>query len=552
MDKSGFFSHVKNDIPAGLVVFLVALPLCLGIALASEAPLFSGIIAGIVGGTVVAVISGSKIGVSGPAAGLAVIVADAIKTLGTNAQGEFDMAAGFAIFLSAVVLCGIFQIILAFLKAGIIGYFFPNSVIKGMLSAIGIIIILKQIPHALGHDVIPDGMMDFFQKDGENTFTEILVSFNDINPAAVIITVVSLGVLILYEQGFMKRLKMTQIIQGPLVVVVFGLIMFNVFDQSATFNLEPDELVSIPLPSEQPNGYGALFVSPDWSLIFTWPVILIGITMAIVASLETLLCVEATDKLDPDKNITPTNRELLAQGTGNIVSGLIGGLPITQVIVRSSANIQSGGKTQLSAILHGILLMVSVMLIPEILNMIPLSSLAAILFLVGYKLAKPSLFIEMRKKGWAQFIPFLITVIGIVFTDLLIGIGIGFAVAIFMILRKNYETPFSFHESHQEGKPFYIRLSENVTFLNKAGIMQSLYAIPDNSEVVIDANASKYIHPDVIEIINDFETHARNSNIKLKIEGHFDEDRQNVVGKFKKKMVKPEDEKNYWETVFKS
>jgi len=340
------FSYLKNDLPAGIIVFLVAVPLCLGIALASGAPLFSGIIAGMVGGILVGLLSGSRLGVSGPAAGLAVIVADAIKQLGTTADGSFDMELGFSIFLSAVVLGGVFQIILAFLRAGIIGYYFPNSVIKGMLAAIGIIIVLKQIPHALGHDIIPDGFESFLQSDGENTFSELWVAFGDINPAAVIITLFSIGILVLWEQKFMKQHKFFQIIQGPLVVVISGIILSNLFQLTANFNLAQDEMVSLPIASEE-GGFLNLFTVPNWSRVFTWPIVLMGITIAIVASLETLLCVEATDKIDPDKNITPTNRELLAQGAGNIVSGLIGGLPITQVIVRSSANIQSGGKTKI-------------------------------------------------------------------------------------------------------------------------------------------------------------------------------------------------------------
>ncbi|MEQ8242997.1 SulP family inorganic anion transporter [Fulvivirga sp.] len=549
---NNLLKNLKTDFPAGIVVVLVAVPLCLGIALASGAPLFSGIIAGIIGGTVVALISGSKIGVSGPAAGLAVIVADSITDLGTNAEGVFDMQTGFALFLSAVVLGGIFQIILAFCKAGIIGYYFPNSVIKGMLSAIGIIIILKQIPHALGHDVIPDGAEAFFQSDGENTFSEIWVSLQDINPAAVIITLISMVILILWEQGFMKKIKLFQLIQGPLVVVVTGILLGNMFLGMDGYNLAQDEMVTIPIASQE-GGFLNLFSTPDWSRVFSLEILVIGITIAIVASLETLLCVEATDKLDPDKNVTPTNRELLAQGTGNVISGLIGGLPITQVIVRSSANIQSGGKTKMSAFFHGILILFSVLLIPGVMNMIPLSSLAAILFLVGYKLAKPSVFKEMKAKGRAQFIPFVITIIGIIFTDLLVGIGIGMAVAVFLILRKNLNTPFSFVEKREEGEPTLIELSENVTFLNKASILQTLNLIPDNSKVVLDITKSKYIHPDVIEIINDFEIHAKNTGIELTIKGRFDEDKSNPVAKFRDNVKNGNnDKKSYLNTVFNS
>lgn len=536
MNKYSYLKNLQNDLPSGLVVFLVAVPLCLGIALASGAPLFSGIIAGIVGGIVVASISGSQIGVSGPAAGLAVIVADSILRLGTNEQGIFSMEVGFPIFLSAVVIAGIIQVIFAFLRAGIIGYYFPNAVIKGMLAAIGIIIILKQIPHALGHDVIPEGFFEFFQNDGENTFTEIIVSLQDINPVAVFITSISMVVLILWEQKFMKKIKLFQLVQGPLVVVALGILISNLTQGLEGFTLAPDEMVSIPIAAEE-GGFINLFQTPDWSRVFTWEIILMGFTIAVVASLETLLCVEATDKLDPNKNITPTNRELLAQGAGNIVSGLIGGLPITQVIVRSSANIQSGGKTKASAFFHGVLILVSVLLIPSILNMIPLSSLAAILFLVGYKLSKPSLYKSMSKQGWEQFVPFIVTIVGIIFTDLLIGIIIGLVVAAFLILRTSYKIPFNFTEEHEVNRPITITLSENVTFLNKAAIMQALNMIPSDSIVMIDASKSKYIHPDVIEIIDDFKTHAATMNINVVLKGSFEEDTSNHVARFKETIA---------------
>ena len=547
------FSYLKNDAPAGVIVFLVAVPLCLGIALASGAPLFSGIIAGMVGGVVVGFISGSKLGVSGPAAGLAVIVADAIRQLGTTESGEFSMELGFPLFLSAVVVGGVVQIILAFLRAGIIGYYFPNSVIKGMLAAIGIIIVLKQIPHALGHDIIPDGFESFLQKDGENTFSELWVALGDINPAAVIITLISLFILILWEQKFMKNIRLFQLVQGPLVVVVLGILLSNVFEAGEQFTLASDEMVSLPIAADE-GGFLQLFTTPDWSQLFSWKIIVIGVTLAIVASLETLLCVEATDKLDPNKNVTPTNRELIAQGAGNIVSGLIGGLPITQVIVRSSANIQSGGRTKLSAIFHGFLILITVTFIPQIMNMIPLSSLAAILFLVGYKLAKPSLFKDMAKKGLGQFVPFMVTILGIVFTDLLMGIGIGLTVALFLILRKNYLTPFSF-KKEREGETIEIKLSENVTFLNKAGILQALNAIPKGSKVHVDGSQSEYIHPDVVEIMDDFAINAKQSNIDFTIDlpEKYDKDHAAPLKLFKKDVqeVGHKDD-SYIKSVFNS
>ncbi len=546
------FKHFSNDLPAGLIVFLVAVPLCLGIALASGAPLFSGIIAGIVGGIVVGLISGSKIGVSGPAAGLTVIVADAIIRLGTDANGIFDMEKGFPLFLSAVVLAGIIQIGLAFAKSGIIGYYFPNSVIKGMLTAIGVIIVLKQIPHALGHDVIAEGFDGFWQKDGENSFTELMIAFGDINPAALLVTSVSMFILILWEQKFMKKIKIFNILQGPLVVVTAGILFTRLCLDIDIFSFEKDEIVGIPLMTDQ-TGFSGLFTTPDWSMLFKSDLWVIAFTIAVVASLETLLCVEATDKMDPEKNVTPTNRELIAQGAGNIASGLVGGLPVTQVIVRSSANIQSGGKTKIATIIHGLFIAISVFILPDILNMIPLSSLAAILIMVGYKLAKPSIFKEMAEQGRDQFITFLITFLGIVFTDLLMGIGIGLAVGFFMILRKNFFTPFSFSEKIDQGEPIEITLSENVTFLNKASILQALNAIPAKSEVIIDATFTHYIHPDVIELIDDFVIHAKQQDISVNIKGDFHEVNKDHLNYFLKKVSKDGNHKTpYLETVFRN
>jgi len=494
----GIFSNLGKDLPASLVVFLVALPLCLGIAQASGAELFSGLIAGIVGGIVVATISGSPLGVSGPAAGLAAIVAIALRDL-----KEFD------IFLMAVVIAGVIQIILGLLRAGVIGYYFPNSVIKGMLSGIGITLILKEIPHALGYDKVPMGTDEFIQADGQNTISELSNMLNYISPGAVLISLVSLILLILWSRPLMQKLSFTKVIQGPLIVVVLGILA--TLGITGFFEVGEEHLVSIPVSSGLTEFIGQ-FTLPDFSQWNNPEVLLVGATLAIVASLETLLCVEATDKLDPYKRVTPTNRELLAQGTGNMVSGLIGGLPITQVIVRSSANIQSGGKSKLSAIVHGILLLACAYAIPHILNLIPNASLAAILLIVGYKLAKPALFIEMYRKGWSQFLPFIITIAGILFKDLLVGIGLGLGVAIIQILWQNFNTPYHFDpDKYKEGDPVKIQLAEEVTFLNKAGIMHTLDQLPEDIEVIIDGRKSKYIHPDVLEIIDDF---IDNSKIK--------------------------------------
>ena len=506
LKNEGMFQNLKNDIPASLIVFLVAVPLCLGIALASGAPLFSGIIAGIIGGIVVGSLSGSQLGVSGPAAGLAVIVLTAITELG-----------GFQIFLLAVVLGGIFQTLLGFAKAGIIGYYFPSSVIKGMLAGIGVIIILKQIPHAFGYDKDPEGDLGFIQPDGQNTFSELFNMLDYVSPGAMIITAISMLILILWEQPFMKKIRLFQIVQGPLVVVGLGIFLNMIFQAMPAYALNADQVVAIPVPESASDFFGQ-FLFPDFSQITNPAVWVTGITIAVVASLETLLCLEATDKLDPYKRVTPANQELKAQGVGNIISGLIGGLPITQVIVRSSTNIQSGGRTKMSAIFHGVIMLFCAMAIPFVLNMIPLASLAAILFLVGYKLAKPALFKQMWGLGKTHFIPFVVTILAIVFTDLLTGIMIGMAVAIFYILYNNYKKPFLF-ASDKDIKDGTIRLSlaEDVTFINKASIQRTLAQIPDGSRVIIDASKSINIDQDVVEIIEEFKINAEFREIDLEL-----------------------------------
>ncbi|TQO39144.1 MFS superfamily sulfate permease-like transporter [Arenibacter algicola] len=501
------FKNIKSDLPASVVVFFVALPLCLGIALASGAPLFSGLIAGIIGGIVVGALSGSNIGVSGPAAGLAAIVLTAIGALGS-----------FENFLVAVVLGGIIQLIFGILKAGIIGYYFPSSVIKGMLTGIGIIIILKQIPHFFGYDPDPEGDWAFFQVDGENTFSGILNTVNNISPGATLVAIVGLSILLLWDKVLSKKGKIFQLIQGPLVAVAIGIIFFVLTQNSSVLAISSDHLVSVPIPEDAASFFGQ-FSFPNFAAITNPDVWITAFTIALVASLETLLCVEATDKLDPQKNVTPTNRELLAQGTGNIISGLIGGLPITQVIVRSSANIQSGGKSKLSAIFHGFLLLISVILIPRLLNMIPLSVLAAILFIVGFKLAKPALFAKMYKLGWKQFVPFSVTVFGIIFTDLLVGISLGLAVGIVVILLKNYQNSHFLHiEDVSNGKhKIKMTLAEEVTFFNKGAILKELDSLPRDTYLEINLLKTRYLDLDVIEILDDFSVKAKERNIDIQL-----------------------------------
>ncbi|KGL59995.1 MULTISPECIES: SulP family inorganic anion transporter [unclassified Polaribacter] len=501
------FKYIKNDLPASIVVFFVALPLCLGIALASGAPLFSGLIAGIIGGILVGSLSGSKIGVSGPAAGLAAIVLTAIGSLG-----------GYENFLVAVVLGGIIQLIFGFLKAGIIGYYFPSSVIKGMLTGIGIIIILKQIPHFFGYNTNPEGDFAFFQMDGENTFSEIFKTINNISLGSTIVGFIGLGLLLLWSAVLSKKGKIFQLIQGPLVAVVAGIIYYFVTDQNSKYGISPSNLVSVPVPDNLDSFIGQ-FSFPNFNAITNPEIWVVAFTIALVASLETLLCTEATDKLDPHKNVTPTNRELLAQGTGNIISGLIGGLPITQVIVRSSANIQSGGRTKMSAIIHGFLLLISVILIPTLLNKIPLSVLAAILLIVGYNLAKPALFVQMYKVGWKQFLPFTVTVFGIVFTDLLIGIGMGLAVGIVVILIKSFQNSHFLHiEDKSNGKhKIKMTLAEEVTFFNKGAILKELDSLPRETYLELDVRKTRYLDNDIIEILEDFAFKAKERDIDIKL-----------------------------------
>jgi MFS superfamily sulfate permease-like transporter len=501
------FKYIKNDLPASIVVFFVALPLCLGIALASGAPLFSGLIAGIIGGILVGSISGSKIGVSGPAAGLAAVVLTAIGTLG-----------GYENFLVSVVLGGFIQLIFGFLKAGIIGYYFPSSVIKGMLTGIGIIIILKQIPHFFGYDADPEGDFAFFQVDGENTFSEIINTINNISLGSTLIGGIGLGILLLWSSILSKKGKIFQLVQGPLVAVVAGIIYFFATASNSKFGISASHLVSVPVPDNLDSFIGQ-FSFPNFSAITNPDIWVIAFTIALVASLETLLCVEATDKLDPHKNVTPTNRELLAQGTGNIISGLIGGLPITQVIVRSSANIQSGGRSKMSAIIHGFFLLISVILIPTLLNKIPLSVLAAILLTVGYKLAKPALFKKMYELGWKQFIPFTVTVLGIVFIDLLYGIGLGLLVGIIVILMKSYQNSHFLHiEDKSNGKhKIKMTLAEEVTFFNKGAILKELDSLPRDTFLEINLMATRYLDHDIIEILDDFTFKAKERNIDIKL-----------------------------------
>lgn len=498
-----YLKSAGSDFPSAVVVFLVALPLCLGIALGSGAPLFSGIIAGMVGGIVIGFLSGSQLSVSGPAAGLTAIVVAAI--------GKLQV---YEAFLLAVVIAGFIQMILGFIKAGIIGDYIPNSVIKGMLAAIGLILILKQLPHFVGYDKDYLGSESFTEAGNENTFSGIFHSLNALTPAACIIGLVSVLILITWETKFFKSRKWLTLVPGPLVVVLVAVFMNSTFaSYSQGFELAQNRLVSLPI-ADSPSMFISFFTFPDFSSITNPQVWISGLTIAVVASLETLLGIEAVDKLDPLKRVTPTNRELKAQGIGNMVSGLIGGLPLTSVVVRSSANVMSGAKTKVSTITHGMLLLVSVIFIPKILNLIPLSALAAILIFTGYKLAKVSLFKEFYSKGWDQFIPFVVTILAILLTDLLVGIVVGIIVGLFFMVRSNFKSSvFVVNDRNR----YLFRLRKDVSFLNKPIVKQKLEEVPANSFILIDATRADFIDKDIIEEINNFLKHAHLKNIKVEI-----------------------------------
>ncbi|MGJ8661209.1 MAG: SulP family inorganic anion transporter [Bacteroidota bacterium] len=505
------FKTWKQDLPAGFVVFFVALPLCLGIGLSSTSVagheefsnIFSGIIAGVIGGVVVGFFSGSRLGVSGPAAGLITIVSAALLTLGSYES-----------FLLAVIISGAIQFIAGMVGAGVIGNYFPSSVIKGMLAGIGITLILKEIPHALGYDKDFFGDENFFQPDGHNTISELFYAFNAFELGAIIISIVSMTILILFEKPFLKKYSVFKILPGSIFVVVIGIALNELFKLiSPDIYVNSKHLVALPVASSI-SEFLTFFKTPDFSEILNPKVYQIAITLALVGSLETLLSVEATDKLDPEHYITPTNRELRAQGIGNMFSGLIGGLPITQVIVRSSANINSGAKSKLSAIFHGIVLFVFVALIPQILNKIPLASLAAILFMVGYKLANIKLFKRMYSLGLNQFLPFIVTILGILFFNLLFGIALGIVVSIFYILKRNFHNDFKKIENENG---LTIVLSEEVSFLNKGGILNAISSLKNNGSVTIDGSKCKSIDYDVLEELHEFIT--KNAPVKsIKVE----------------------------------
>jgi len=506
--KINLFANLKSDFASGLVVFLVALPLCLGIAMASGAPLFSGIIAGVVGGIVVGYLSQSHISVSGPAAGLTAIVLTAITDL-----GSFD------IFLSAVFIAGLIQLALGFIKAGSISNYFPTNVIEGMLAGIGIIIILKQLPHAFGYDADFEGDQSFAQTDGDNTLSSLFQVFNHFQLGAIIITLVSLAILISWERiAFFKKFKL---VPGALIAVIFGIVLNEMFiSTGSSLAIAKEHLVSLPVP-ESLDDFKGIIMLPNFAGLTNPQVLTVAITIAIVASIETLLCIEASDRLDPQKRYTNTNVELKAQGIGNIVSSLLGGLPMTSVVVRSSANNNAGAKSKMSTIIHGVLLLLSVLIIPVVLNKIPLATLATILILVGYKLAKPSTIKHFWEKGKYQFVPFIATMVAVVATDLLKGVTLGIVISVIFVLKGNLKRAYTFKkDEYADGDIIHIDLAQEVSFLNKAAIKETLNAIPENSNVVITAHDTVYIAHDILDLIKEFKTtRAVDENIKVKLKG---------------------------------
>jgi MFS superfamily sulfate permease-like transporter len=512
-----YFKHTPQDLLSGLVVFLVALPLCLGIALASGAPLFSGIISGVVAGLVVGSLSNSHLSVSGPAAGLTVIVLDAISDLGS-----------FEAFLVAVVIGGVIQLMMGFFRAGIIGLFFPVSVIKGMLAAIGLILIMKQIPYFLGLDPTAFKDLSFLQVGGRKTSDYFNIAFDNLNTGALIAGVGALIIMVLWDYKIKQYLPKISFIPGALIGVLFGM-GINYWLRYAGSDIMITDGYLVNLPNiKDPEVFKESFVLPDWSIILDPIVWKVAIVIAVIASLETLLSVEAVDNLDPHKRKTDKDQELKAQGVGNIIAGMIGGIPMTAVIVRSTANLESGARSKMSAIYHGIFLAGCVVLIPFVLNDIPLAALAAILLMVGYKLSKPSLYINMWKAGKSQFIPFIITIAAILIEDLLVGILIGLGVGIIFILKANYDNSHFYDEIQEpEGgykKKITIRLSEHVSFLNKSGLINRFEKVQPNTHVVIDAKDSLFIDYDVMGIINDFIINGKEKDIHVEVV-NYDEER---------------------------
>ena len=508
----------RYDIPASIAVFLVALPLCLGIALASGVPLMAGLIAGMIGGIVIGPLSGSHTSVSGPAAGLVAIVLAEVAALVPEGGTTMD---GYQRFLLAVCFAGVLQLGMGVMKAGVIAYYFPTSVIRGLLAAIGLILILKQIPHAVGYDRDPEGEFQFFQPDQHTTFSELWYMLGSFSIVAIVVSLVGLAILIVWERTKLKQSP----VPGALIAVVVGTLLNEVLRVVyPSLALGLSHRVQLGLDGSGGSAIASWFTFPDWSGLVDTRVYIAGVTIAIVASLETLLNLEAADKLDEQKRVSPANRELFAQGVGNICSGMLGGLPTTSVIVRSSVNVYSGSKTKASTIMHGFWLVGTVALIPGLLEKIPLSALAAVLLFTGYKLANPGIFRQMYQRGWNQFLPFVVTVVAIVFTDLLIGIIIGLAVGILFVLKSMEKAPFlKTQKKPVPGDVTRLKLGQHVTFLNRSRVLRMLDRFPEGSHIILDASSTEYIDPDVLELIREFrDIKAPAKNISVSFVGFRD------------------------------
>jgi MFS superfamily sulfate permease-like transporter len=504
------FQSARRDVPAGIVVFLVALPLCLGIALASGAPLFAGIVAGVVGGIVLAFCSGSELSVSGPAAGLTVIVASAIASLGS-----------FEVFTVAVLLSGVLQLGLGLARAGVIGDYIPNSVIKGMLAAIGIVIILKQIPHALGNDLGFLGDESFRQAGQPNTLTELLATLMSPSPGAIAISAVALTLMLLWERPVIKKRAWAAVLPAPLACVIVGTVMneaFGLLLPSWQMTAAKQQLVQLPVV-QSVTDFAGMFTMPAWSAILRPDVWLVAATIAIVGSIETLLCIEATDKLDPEMRISDPNRELRGQGIGNVFCGLLGGLPITSVIVRSSANVYAGARTRLSTLVHGVVLLLAVVFLGAALNHVPLATLATVLVAVGYKLSSRKIIIGMWQQGLTQFIPFAVTLVAIVFTDLLKGIAIGLLTGLFFVIRSNYHAAITIVN---QDKSWLMRFNKDMSFIHKAELKRKLRDIPDGAHLIVDGTKALYVDGDIYETLREYEAGTSFRNITVEYHHFFE------------------------------
>ena len=493
--------HISHDFKSAVVVFIVALPLCLGIALASGAPLFSGLISGIVGAIIVGSLSGSPLSVTGPAAGLATIVLATITQL------------GFEAFLLSVFLAGIFQIILGYVRAGSIGRFVPESVIKGMLASIGIILILKQVPHAIGYDVDFEGDQSFLQFDGKNTFSEIAEAFTYLTPGAIAISIISIVILIAWDSDRLQRLSFFKTMPGPIFVVMTA-VLLNAFFTWVTPDLAVSGKHLVFVPELLGTNLSSIITYPDFTQILNPEVIVAAVVITCVASVETLLNVEATDRLDPFQRVTPLNRELKAQGVANAILGLLGGLPVTSVVVRSSANIQAGARTKASTIVHGFILLVALVFLGQVLNLIPLASVAGILIVIGYRLTRPALYKKMLSKGIDQFLPFVVTLVAVVLTNLMVGVFLGLLVSVFFILKANFQKSIIVVN---DGNNYLMKFTKDVSFVHKDMLRNILRKIPPNSSVVIDGSKSSFVDQDVKETIEDFIKTSKGKNIDVEL-----------------------------------